>query len=271
MTTHPGVFYYLLRDGLVAESAISALLEALPPQGYVQTSARGGEAFDSTQWPLIWDVTLAAIAANRLIKVGDEVLRAATRIRLDHLLALADDGLYAYHVHRRLPGPTGEPSADVIRAAMERELLSEAELLLITRLMLGSASTARVTGAIRCDVVGESFMFPLSNTKGAGGSMRMFAAGDRALVLIAFEEQPPWISSIRAFRNRPLGLLDRALTLVVPDRSLPDDAQAPAAVASLVEFVKVMIEAHLALHPADAEHYPIIDDESLGRMFDSPE
>lgn len=70
----PGLFFHLERDGTVTAEALAPLLSRLPPESFVRTEARGGEAFDSVRWPVARDAALASLAARRL---GEPTLAAA--------------------------------------------------------------------------------------------------------------------------------------------------------------------------------------------------
>lgn len=184
----PGLFYYLLKDGVLTENALAPLLAVLPPEKYISTNLRGGEAYDSTRWPVANDAALASIAAQCLDKPaleqalqqiagarGDRLsLRALARASTAQSLAAmggdadlflmlwpdatpadlalfsapqisaeiaqmvevlchahyqAADGLYAYHVHRRIPGPSAEPAARIVRYAIENGKMHPDELI----------------------------------------------------------------------------------------------------------------------------------------------
>lgn len=62
----PGLFFHLERAGEVTAEALAPLLARLPPESYVRTDRRGGEAFDSVRWPVARDAALASLAARRL-------------------------------------------------------------------------------------------------------------------------------------------------------------------------------------------------------------
>lgn len=61
----PGLFAVLVARGVVTPEQLAPLLGRLPEEQYVRTSARGGEAFDSTRWPLARDAALARFIASR--------------------------------------------------------------------------------------------------------------------------------------------------------------------------------------------------------------
>jgi hypothetical protein len=61
----PGPFFFLIVDGLVSIELLAPLLERLPPEQYVRTALRGGEAFDSRRWPVARDAALAGVLARR--------------------------------------------------------------------------------------------------------------------------------------------------------------------------------------------------------------
>jgi hypothetical protein len=180
----PGLFLFLIRDGVMNAEALRPLLAVLPPERFVQTAVRNGEGFDSTRWPLARDAALARHAARRwpdphVPGVLDEIaavsdarealseLRGRTQARMyaaggvdvavfarvwrrevtdaerqifqepawsaDDAQRAADlveshwqaaDGLYAYHVHRGLPGPSAEPAARVVASTLGAGLLT---------------------------------------------------------------------------------------------------------------------------------------------------
>jgi hypothetical protein len=113
---------------------------------------------------------------------------------------------------------------------------------------------------------GDGFALPPPR-EGGTSSMFVVSAGSRALVALSFGERPRWVQLVAQLRGRPLDLRDGAWTLVVPDRSLPVELQPAAAVASLVTFVSVSLDAHLALHPEDGARFPVLDDAALARIF----
>lgn len=347
----PGLFYYLVRDGAVPLAALTPLLERLPPEQYVATPVRDGEAFDSTRWPLARDAALASLIARRFSEpaidqalaeieaaAGDrQRLRAHARRASARLFAgasadpsiflklwsdatpadLADfvgppwpapaaaivaelctahyaaaDGLYAYHLHRNLPGTSAEPAAQLARRALDdrridaRQLVDAALALvvgepdsadplasapsgaagpLVDAITDACAQVRRITGATGCHVLGERYAIPSLPDH----VDFMIAAGARALVVLSFADVPTWTSRISSFRSRPLftrmGAAARFdLVLSEPGR---EQDRPPAAVASLCFFVELTLEAHLASHPADEAVFPILDDATLERIF----
>lgn len=184
----PGLFFYLEREGVVPASLLGPLLSRLPPEAYVGTDRRGGEAFDSRRWPVGRDARMASFVARRYrdrrvdamlaaiegaagetaplralarrasarslaaAGAGLEVLMmiwpdavdddrrcfAETPWPLETALCVealahahyqAADGLYAYHVHRGLPGPGAEAAARLARAAIEAGRVTAAEVV----------------------------------------------------------------------------------------------------------------------------------------------
>ncbi len=172
----------------MTEAALAPLLAVLPPEKYISTNLRGGEAYDSTRWPVANDAALASIAAQCLDKPAlEQALQQIAGVRGDRLslralarastaqslaamggdadvflmlwpdatpadLALfsapsispdiasmvealcyahyqAADGLYAYHVHRGIPGYSAEPAARIVRYAIENGKLHPDELI----------------------------------------------------------------------------------------------------------------------------------------------
>lgn len=260
MADAPGLFSVLVRDGVLPRAEVEGLARGLPEESFVCTGAREGEAFDSTRWRLAYDAALAAYAAARL-DPSDSVQALVPRIR-----DAARDGLFAYHVHRRIAGPTAEPAAAVVRAAIESGRLATPELMLAARFVIACGDVARIAGARWCSVLGDGFALPLPQ-EGGTSSMFVVSAGSRALVALSFDEEPRWVQLVAQLRGRPLDLRDGAWTLVVPDRSPPAEFQPAAAVASLVAFVSVGLDAHLALHPEDGARFPVLDDAALARIF----
>jgi hypothetical protein len=184
----PGLFFYLVKDAVVTEAALAPLLAVLPPEKFISTNLRDGEAYDSIRWPVARDAALATIAAKCLDEPalnqalhqisgarGDRLrLRALARAATAQSLAAmggdadlflklwpdatpsdlalfstpaistnvaflvealchahyqAADGLYAYHVHRGIPGPSAEPAARIVQAAIEQQKLHPDELI----------------------------------------------------------------------------------------------------------------------------------------------
>ena len=60
----PGLFYHLVQDAVLTTESIAPLLAILPPERFVSTHLRDGEAFDSTRWPVANNAALASIAAR---------------------------------------------------------------------------------------------------------------------------------------------------------------------------------------------------------------
>lgn len=348
----PGLFFFLVRDGLVTLDAIAPLLAKLPPEQYVRTSVRDGEGFDSTRWPIARDAALADLLAQRFDEpevaqaraeiaaaAGDRLqLRALARRASARLVAScggdaslfsqlwsdatpeelalfaeppwppraaaivaelcathdeAADGLYAYHCHRDLPGPSAEAAAPLARRALEEGRIDARALIDAALALVGGRGRApffalepspaassvvdaivdaceqvrRFTGADSCTVLGEGYAIPALPT---GGVVFMIAAGPRALVLLTFAALPPWTSRVASFRARPLftrmGRSAR-FELVLAGSERADD-RAPAAVASLCFFVELSLDSHLVSHPEDERVFTILDDAALGRMFD---
>lgn len=186
----PGLFYYLVKNAVVTEAALAPLLAVLPPEKFISTNVRDGEAYDSMRWPVAHDAALATIAAKCLDEPalnqalqeihgarGDRLsLRALARAATAQSLAAlggdadlflklwpdatssdmalfsapvlstaiaplvealchahyqAADGLYAYHVHRRIPGLGAAPAAQIVQAAIDRGKLHPDELIAV--------------------------------------------------------------------------------------------------------------------------------------------
>ncbi len=186
----PGLFYFLVDGQALNAEQLAPLLALLPPERIVTSSARNGEAYDSTRWPLARDAMLAGLAARRFripeldatvdaleAAFGQsDTLRAMARkasarafaamgadasafisLRSDATAEdlavfneseprwpidlaslaeavsfayyLASDGLYAYHAHRGIPGPSAEPASRVVHEALKRGCLSVSELV----------------------------------------------------------------------------------------------------------------------------------------------
>ncbi|MCY1061733.1 hypothetical protein [Nannocystis sp. SCPEA4] len=344
----PGLFFFLVRDGLVTSELLAELCERLPPEQYVRSSARDGEGFDSTRWPLARDAALATTLAERFDE--PEVARALAEVEAaagappqlralarranarvlaacggeasmftqwwrdataDDLAVFAEpawdtrvadivaalqvahheaaDGLYAFHVHRGLPGPCAEATARLARRALAEKRVTASELVdaawqlvirsepyfaaepspaargMIAALVAACAEIRRVTGATGCTLMSETFALP-SRT---AGSDFMILAGPRALLLLKFTALPVWTSRISAFRSRPLFTRFAAaqrFELVLGEHQREED-RAPAAVAALCFFVELSLDAHVAAHPEDEAVFPLIDDAMLDRMF----
>lgn len=88
----PGLFYYLVKDSVVTIEALAPLLVLLPPEQFVLTNLRGGEAFDSKRWPVANNAAFASIAARCLDEPAlTQALQEIELARGDrlHLRALA--------------------------------------------------------------------------------------------------------------------------------------------------------------------------------------
>lgn len=95
----PGPFAELVRTGSIAEAELAPLLERLPDEEFVRTSARDGEAFDSRRWPLVCNARLATTLVTHLdnplgqLRATSDVLHACagdhTRLRLLNRQAFA--------------------------------------------------------------------------------------------------------------------------------------------------------------------------------------
>jgi hypothetical protein len=91
----PGLFFYLVRDGVLSAEAVAPLIDALPEEKIVQTAVRGGEAFDSTRWPVARDAAIANFAARRLGEsaidhaLGEIARAGGDRAELDRLAKTA--------------------------------------------------------------------------------------------------------------------------------------------------------------------------------------
>lgn len=333
-TQAPGLFRVLHERGVVNDDSLAPLLELLVDEGYVRSSARDGEAFDSSRWPLELDAALAGWIAARwddpavaralgelTVADGDAArLRALTRradarvfasagadaamfrrlwpdagpaelavfgepredgasaqrvADLCHAYAGAADGLYAYHVHRGLPGPGAEAAARVAEAAIgagritaEGLIAAAIEALMLVRLTgaltRACAAVVAASGVNACRVIAAGFIAP------AGGDRIDFllAAGPRALIGLQFDELPGWTRRIREFRGRPLitaaGAEGFELRLGEVERA---EDRAPAAVAALGFFVELVVDTHLARCPGHAAKFPVLDDAALDRLF----
>lgn len=184
----PGLFYYLVQDSILTLDALTPLLAILPPDEFVLSNLRDGEAFDSLRWPVAFDAEFATLAARCLDEPtvlqalqeieqcrGDRLrLRSLARFSTARALAAmggdadlfrqlwpdpsiedlalfsaprmpveiattiqslahahyqAADGLYAFHLHRRLPGPSANPAASIVKCALEKGTLHVEELV----------------------------------------------------------------------------------------------------------------------------------------------
>lgn len=203
---------------------------------------------------------------------------AARVADLFHAHHAAADGLYAYHVHRGLPGPGAEAAARLAQQALAAGRITRDELV-AAALALFADSPALVAlfealtracvevgaraGARACCVFGERFAAP--GPPGAAGFI--IAAGPRALLALSFAATPAWTARVREFRGRATGGGPATGdTRVFGEAERPED-RAPVAVASLCSYVERMIDAHLAAHPADLGRLPVIDDAAVARLF----
>jgi hypothetical protein len=214
------------------------LLDLLSAVGRDDLRARAQQAIASTPYPPRLEEHDAGDAI-------DEHLRAQGA----HLLRV---------VRAAVPEPPPWPSA--------WPCLATPALTLAARLVIACNDVARVAGARWCSVLGDGFAFAPPPDDG-DGAMFAISAGSRALVALAFDETPGWVQLVTQLRGRPLDIRDGTWTLVVPDRSLPAELQPAAAVASLVTFVDVSLDAHIAQNPDDAARFPILDDAALERIF----
>lgn len=306
----------------MGEAELRGLVAALPAEHYVVTDRRGGEGFDSTRWPVARDAALAREAARRL--GGEEVsaalaaidgaegdveaLRRAVKEALGrvlaggsvaaHALLLAElgaaEGLYAYHVHRRLPGPGAEAAAHVVAAAIAAGRMTAAEVVasasalagvagmatptaeivvsrrspaidaLAGRIVRACAEVTRVSAARGCFVFGDGFAFGARE----GAASFVIAAGPRALLALDLaEEDLGWAGQIAGARPA-MGLREGSLDLVVPERKEePGPVHDAAVVAMLRLYVDAAIEAHVRVHPEDEAIFPVLDDARIARIF----
>jgi len=195
----PGLFYYLIENAVLTRDALAPLLALLPPEQFILTNLRNGEAYDSLRWPVAYDAELATIAAKCLDEPAlhqalhsiEQARRDRTRLRelaraataqslaaiggdadlfrmlwpdataedfalfsapvmpsetaasieaLCHAHYNAADGLYAYHVHRRLPGPSAPAAARIVTHAITTGKLHVDELVALAIGMVQKAS-----------------------------------------------------------------------------------------------------------------------------------
>jgi hypothetical protein len=201
----------------------------------------------------------------------------------------AADGLYAFHVHRGIPGTGAEVVVQLAKQALADGRIDVAGLVAAAEAVVAAgepyfavapspaarpvieaiadacAEVRRATGASRCTVMSEAFAVPSL----PDGSKFMISAGPRALVLLDFTSAPAWTSRVASFRSRPLftraGRPARFELVLGPE--VREEDRAPAAVAALCFFVEVTLEAHIAAHPEDEAVFPSVDDAMLGRLF----
>lgn len=76
----PGLFFYLVKNAVLTMDALAPLLAMLPPEEYVLTNLREGEAFDSKRWPVANDAAFASTAARCL----DEPALSQSLRRIEH-------------------------------------------------------------------------------------------------------------------------------------------------------------------------------------------
>lgn len=317
----PGLFFFLLRDGVVGEAELRGLVAALPAEAIVATGGRDGEALDSTRWPVARDAALAREAAGRLggeamaaalaeiDQAGGELeaLRRCARASMErtlaggstlaHALVVAElgaaEGLYAYHAHRRLPGPGAEAAAMVVAAAIAAGRMTVAEVVasasalaggvaptpgdeftvsrrspaidaLAGRIVRACAEVTRVSALRGCFVFGDGFAFGARE----GAASFVIAAGPRALLALDLtEDDLAWARQIA--RAAPaMGLREGSLDLVVPERGEEAGAEHDAAVVAMLRlYVDAAIEAHVRAHPEDEALFPALDDARIARIF----
>lgn len=201
----------------------------------------------------------------------------------------AADGLYAFHVHRRLPGPSAEAVVRLIRSALDSGRIDLAGLVeaalqllpgpapwfavtpssaarpMIEAIADACAEVRRISGATACAVMSETFVIP-----GPPGAVHfMILAGPRALVVLELAGSPAWTSRIAGFRARPAPAGAGASARFEPflGAEARADDRAAAAVAALCSFVEASLAAHLATHPEDEPAFPPVDDAMIGRLF----
>lgn len=195
----PGLFYYLLKESVLTLDVLTPLLTVLPPESFVSTNLRNGEAFDSKRWPVAYDAAIASMAArcidapalHQALQEIEHAVRDRSKLRMlarkstaqalasaggnaDVLFVLwpdatpsdlavfsepplplemadaiqslcyahynAADGLYAYHVHRGVPGPSAESAARIVKQAIDAGKLHVEEVVTI--------AVAMVTGGL---------------------------------------------------------------------------------------------------------------------------
>ena len=102
------------------------------------------------------------------------------------------------------------------------------------------------------------------------GQSHVFAilAGTRAILTTIFQRAlPAWISEVKRLRDRPMNLIDGEWTLVVPDPTVSAADQKPAALAALIDYIALVVEAHVELHPEDEALVPVLTDAMIDDLF----
>jgi hypothetical protein len=99
------------------------------------------------------------------------------------------------------------------------------------------------------------------------GQSHVFAilAGTRAILTTIFQRAlPAWIADVKRLRDRPMNLVDG---LVVPDPSVAAGDQKPAALAGLIDYIALVVEAHVEMHPEDEALVPVLTDAMIDDLF----
>lgn len=110
------------------------------------------------------------------------------------------------------------------------------------------------------DHEGAALTTPTGNWSEAG-ALWVRTAGERALLVAKFAAMPRWLTDVGR-HTASLDLSQDGLTLF-----LAPDVSPPAALAALMHYVEIMIDAHLAIHPADSAQFRIIDDAAIEKIF----
>jgi hypothetical protein len=89
-------------------------------------------------------------------------------------------------------------------------------------------------------------------------------AGTRAILTTIFQRAlPAWIPDVKRLRGRPV----EGETLVVPDPSIAVKDQKPAALAALIDFIALAVDAHVPAHPEDDGLVPVLTDAMIDDLF----
>lgn len=142
---------------------------------------------------------------------------------------------------------------------------------LVRRLTLSIANVAELIDA-ECFVSfgpdGRSVKYDGRRSKAGASQVFVILAGPRALLTAIFQNAlPAWVGEVKRLRNGAVNLLEGEHTLVVPDPSVAVADQKPAALAALIDYIALVVDAHVALHPEDDAAVPILTDEMIDDLF----
>jgi hypothetical protein len=143
---------------------------------------------------------------------------------------------------------------------------------LVRRLTLSIANVAELIDA-SClvvfgpDAAGVRYDGRKTKDDSAPNDVFVILAGTRAILTAIFPRKlPDWIPAVKRLRNGAANLLDQE-TLVVPDPNVAVADQKPAALAALIDYIALVVDAHVALHPEDEAVLPVLTDEMIDHLF----